>query len=80
MENTAPPCPRAAAAVRGTGRRPGAGIVTPGKTTVKGGACGAVTRDSLRSPWTAFFPGMTLAPVGDEGQERTITGCGRRPR
>jgi len=32
-------------------------ILEPEKITIKGGACGAVTRDSLRSPLTLIFSG-----------------------
>jgi hypothetical protein len=56
-------------ACRGGGRPPGAGILTPGKITLKGGACGTVTCDSLREPWTVIFPGMTGA-YRDDGVMR----------
>jgi hypothetical protein len=68
--------------MQGRGRPPGAGIVTPGKITLKGGACGAVTRDSLREPWTVIFTGMT-GVYRDDGQDRSQSGVthrSRRPR
>jgi hypothetical protein len=46
---------RRATAERGPSSRRSS--LEPAKITVKGGACGAVTRDSLRSPLTVIMPG-----------------------
>jgi hypothetical protein len=50
----------------------------PGKITLKGGACGAVTRDSLRSPLTVIFPG-TVRRLSEGWQGMNDQDDARRP-